>query len=86
MMGEVVGTGCILGGTVATFCGGVDDTLTAALHATLAFGLVGERADDTEYSGPASYHTNLLDAIWNLTPEAASDLDLDLDERVERIE
>ncbi|WP_411798878.1 hydroxyethylthiazole kinase [Halonotius sp. F2-221B] len=86
MMGEVVGTGCILGGAVATFCGGVDDTLTAALHATLAFGLVGERAADSEYSGPASYHTNLLDGIWNLTPEAASDLDVDLDERVERIE
>ena len=86
MMGEVVGTGCILGGTVATFCGGLDDTLTAALHATLAFGLVGERAADDEYSGPASYHTNLLDGIWNLTPEAASDLDVDLDDRVERVE
>jgi len=85
MMGEVVGTGCILGGTVATFCGGIDDTLTAALHATLAFGLVGERAADYEYSGPASYHRNLLDGIWNLTPEAASDLDVDLDERLERI-
>ena len=86
MMGEVVGTGCILGGTVATFCGGLDDTLTAALHATLAFGLVGERAADDEYSGPASYHTNLLDGIWNLTPDAASDLDVDLDDRVEHIE
>ena len=85
MMGAVVGTGCILGGTVASFCGGVDDTLTAALHATLAFGLVGERAADDEYSGPASYHTNQLDGIWNLTPEAASDLDVDLDDRVERI-
>ena len=86
MMGEVVGTGCILGGTVASFCGGIDDSLTAALHATLAFGLVGERAADNEYTGPASYHTNLLDGIWNLTPEAASDLDVDLEGRVERIE
>ena len=86
MMGEVVGTGCILGGAVATFCGGLEDTLTAALHATLAFGLVGERAADDEYTGPASYHTNLLDGIWNLTPEATSDLDVDLDERVARIE
>ena len=85
MMGEVVGTGCILGGTVATFCGGVDDTLTAALHATLAFGLAGERGAEADYEGPASYHTNLLDAIWNLTPEAAGDLDVDLDERVERV-
>ena len=86
MMGEVVGTGCILGGTVASFCGGIDDSLTAALHATLAFGLVGERAADNEYTGPASYHTNLLDGIWNLTPEVASDLDVDPDDRVERIE
>ena len=86
MMGEVVGTGCILGGTVASFCGGIDDSLTAALHATLAFGLVGERAAGDEYNGPASYHTNLLDGIWNLTPEVASDLDVDLDDRVERIE
>ena len=86
MMGEVVGTGCILGGAVASFCGGIDDSLTAALHATLAFGLVGERAADDEYNGPASYHTNLLDGIWNLTPEVASDLDVDLDDRVERIE
>mgnify|MGYP000742329893 CR=1 FL=1 len=85
MMGEVVGTGCVLGGAVATFCGGLEDTLTAALHATLAFGLIGERAADDEYNGPASYHTNLLDAIWNLTPEAASDLDVDLSERVERV-
>jgi len=85
MMGEVVGTGCVLGGAVATFCGGLEDTLTAALHATLAFGLIGERAADNEYNGPASYHTNLLDAIWNLTPEAASDLDVDLSERVERV-
>jgi len=85
MMGEVVGTGCILGGAVATFCGGVDDAETAALHATLAFGLVGERAAEAAYEGPASYHTNLLDAIWNLTPEAAGDLDVDLGERVERV-
>jgi hydroxyethylthiazole kinase len=69
MMGEVVGTGCMLGGTVATFCGGVADTETAALHATLAFGLVGERAADIDYNGPASYRTNFLDSVWNLTPE-----------------
>ncbi|TQQ83584.1 hydroxyethylthiazole kinase [Halonotius terrestris] len=86
MMGEVVGTGCMLGGTVATFCGGVDDTLTAALHATLAFGLVGERAADIDYNGPASYRTNFLDSVWNLTPDAAGDIDDDLSERVERVE
>ena len=83
MMGEVVGTGCMLGSTVATFCGGVDDSLTGALHGTLAFGLVGERAADIAHNGPASYRTNFLDSVWNFTPEAARGLSSDPTERVE---
>ena len=74
MMGEVVGTGCMLGSTVATFCGSLEKPLSAALHATLAFGLVGERAADIAHNGPASYRTNFLDAVWNLTPTAAAEL------------
>ncbi len=86
MMGEVVGTGCMLGSTVATFCGSVDDPLTAALHATLAYGIVGEQAAELAYNGPASYRTNFLDSVWNLTPDAASDLEIDLDDRLEHVE
>ena len=84
MMGEVVGTGCMLGSTVATFCGSVDDPLTAALHATLAFGLVGERAADLDHNGPASYNVNFLDSVWNFTPDVARELAVDPAERVER--
>ena len=84
MMGEVVGTGCMLGGTVASFCGGVEETLPAALHATLAFGLVGERAAEMGYNGPASYRTNFLDSVWNLTPAEAEEIDSALADRVER--
>jgi hydroxyethylthiazole kinase len=86
MMGEVVGTGCMLGSTVATFCGGVDDPLAAALHATLSFGLVGERADDLDYNGPASYNVNFLDSVWNFTPDVAAELGFDPAERVERVD
>jgi len=86
MMGEVVGTGCLLGSAVATFCGGVDDAETAALHATLAVGLVGERAAEMAYNGPASYRTNFLDSIWNLTPDAVDEFGTDLGDRVERVE
>ena len=86
MMGEVVGTGCMLGSSVASFRGGVEDSLTAALHATLAVGLVGEHAAELAHNGPASYRINVLDSVWNLTPEAAVDLTFEPDERVERIE
>ena len=84
MMGELVGTGCMLGSSVATFCGGVEDSLTAALHATLAFGLVGERAADSSHNGPASYRTNFLDSVWNFTPETARELTVDPNSRVDR--
>ena len=84
MMGEVVGTGCMLGSTVATFCGGVSDSLSAALHATLSFGLVGEQAADIAHNGPASYRTNFLDSVWNFTPETAKELSVDPMRRVER--
>lgn len=86
MMGEIVGTGCMLGSTVANFCSSVSKPLSAALHATLAFGLAGERAADIAYNGPASYRTNFLDSVWNFTPETARELDVDPETRVERVE
>lgn len=69
MMGRVVGTGCMLGVTLATFAGGmgVDRPLDAALTGTCAFGFAGERAADRgEYAGPASYRIAFLDAVANM--------------------
>ncbi|MDS0295592.1 hydroxyethylthiazole kinase [Halogeometricum luteum] len=84
MMGEVVGTGCMQGVTVATFAGAMEDTLTAALAGTLAFGVAGEAAADGqfgEYAGPASYKIAFLDAVAGL-----GGVDLpDGDERIERV-
>lgn len=77
MMGTFVGTGCMLGGTIASFASAIDDPLTAGLHGTLAFGIAGERAAKMEYNGPASYRTNFLDAVAGLDSESAATLDVD---------
>lgn len=70
MMGNVVGTGCMLGMTLAVFAGALEDTREAALAGTLAFGLAGEAAADGafgDYEGPASYRVAFLDAVAGLS-------------------
>ena len=84
MMGRVVGTGCMLGVTLATFAAGVgvDRPLEAALSGTIAFGLAGERAAaDGEWNGPASYRIAFLDAVAGMR----SDLPESGGDRVERV-
>lgn len=83
MLSTVVGTGCMLGATLAAFTGSLEDDPTAALHGTLAFGLAGERATDLEYNGPASYRINLIDSIAGLTPEVAAECEIG--DRIERV-
>ncbi len=84
MMGRAVGTGCMLGATVATFQGGLEDSLVAALSGTAGFGLAGEAAAADAFGtvhGPASYVTAFRDAIAGL-----SGVDHDpTAERVERV-
>jgi len=66
MMGRVVGTGCMLGVSLATFAAGLgtDAAADAALAGTLGFGLAGERAaTDGEWNGPASYRIAFLDSV-----------------------
>lgn len=77
MMGEVVGTGCMLGSSVAVFAAALEDSLSAALQATVAFGLAGERAADLEYNGPASYRINFLDSVFGLRECETRDLTVD---------
>lgn len=84
MLTTVIGTGCMLGSTLATFTSSLEDDLTAALHGTLAYGLAGERATDLEYNGPASYRTNFIDSIAGLTPKVATDLEIA--DRIERVQ
>ncbi|MFC7132949.1 MULTISPECIES: hydroxyethylthiazole kinase [Salinibaculum] len=68
-MGTVVGTGCMLGATLATFAGAIEDTEAAALAGTVAFGLAGEAAANGEFGefhGPASYNVAFKDAVAGL--------------------
>lgn len=75
-MGTIVGTGCMLGGTVAAFAGAIDDTEHAALAGTVAFGLAGEAAangDFGEVHGPASFNVSFKDSIAGLAETDTSD-------------
>ena len=76
MLGRVVGTGCMLGVTLATFAAALDDPLEASLAGTLSYGLAGEAAAAGafgEYHGPASYLTAFLDAVAGHDPTADPD-------------
>lgn len=74
MLATVVGTGCMLGVSIAVFAAAMDDDEAAALAATSAFGLAGEAAADGEYgeyAGPASFETAFRDAVADFDGEGA---------------
>lgn len=80
MMGRFVGSGCMLGVTVAAFAAGegTDRPLHAALAGTTAFGIAGERAAvDGDWAGPASYQTAFLDAVAGMDPDSLDDVAMD---------
>ena len=86
MLGSVVGTGCMLGATVATFAGALDDPDRAALLGTVAFGVAGEVATEGafgDYRGPASYHVAFLDAVAGLRSVELPDADARIEQRIE---
>jgi len=81
-LGTVVGTGCMLGGSLATVAGAVEDPKRAALAGTVAFGLAGEAAAAGEFGavhGPGSYNVAFKDAVAGLR-------DTDTDPADDRIE
>ena len=83
-MGTVVGTGCMLGASVATFAGAVEETEQAALAGTVAFGLAGEAAAAGEFGevhGPGSYNVAFKDSVAGLA-ETSHD---DADTRIEQV-
>ncbi len=79
MMGRFVGSGCMLGVTLATFLGGLGDpaALQAAINGTALFGIAGEgAAADGSWNGPASYKLAFLDRIGQLDANEAASLEL----------
>lgn len=77
MMGEVVGTGCMLGASLATFAAAIENPLSACLHGTVAFGIAGESAADLPHNGPASYRINFLDTVFDIRNVPASEFGVD---------
>lgn len=73
MMGSVTGTGCMLSCLTAAFVAASPaEPFRAAAAAVCAMGLCGEIAHDRLQPGEgnASYRTRILDAVYNLTPDA----------------
>jgi hydroxyethylthiazole kinase len=85
-MGSFVGSGCMLGSTLATVASTVGtsteapaSTLEASLVAVLAYGLAGERAADETSGGPASYRAAFMDTVAALADQPPT---VAVDERV----
>jgi len=77
-MGTVVGTGCMLGGSLATIAGALDDPERAALAGTVAFGLAGEAAAAGAFGdvhGPGSYSVAFKDAVAGVRDTATDPAD-----------
>lgn len=71
-MSRVTGTGCMLTALMGAFCGSCSDAFTAACSASAAMGIAGEIAEDQRLrkgTGNATFRTDLIDAIFNLTEE-----------------
>ncbi|GAB3418725.1 hydroxyethylthiazole kinase [Haloparvum alkalitolerans] len=79
-MGTFVGSGCMLGSTVAAFAA-VAPPLRAAVHASAVYGLAGERAAAEASDGPATYRTAFMDTVAAVADDRPA---VDLDERIER--
>ena len=73
MMKAVTGSGCQLSALLGAYVtANPENTLQAALAAVCAMGLAGEIAHErlTPLDGNASYRNYIIDAIYNMTPEA----------------
>jgi thiamine-phosphate diphosphorylase/hydroxyethylthiazole kinase len=84
LLGQITGAGCVLGTTIATFCGAASmaasgtsegvltkgDMLFATVAGTLALTIAAERAARREeVRGPGTFLPALIDELSVLTPE-----------------
>ena len=68
LMTRVTGIGCTASAIIGAFLAVDPDPLAAAAAALALVGLAGEKAAAVS-NGPGSLQVNLLDALYNLTPE-----------------
>jgi hydroxyethylthiazole kinase len=68
LLATITGSGCMSSTLTACFLA-VDTSVDGAAAALAAFGVAGEEAA-REARGPGTFHANLYDALYNLTPES----------------
>lgn len=71
-MSRITGSGCMLTALLGAFCGANAAPLPAAAAAVAAMDLAGERAEALRLqkgTGNATFRTDLIDAVFNLTEE-----------------
>lgn len=71
IMSKVTGTGCMCTALIGSYLGGCKDNLIAALSGVVSMGIAGERAYERleKNEGTGKLRLNILDEIFNLTPE-----------------
>jgi hydroxyethylthiazole kinase len=68
LLATITGSGCMSSALTGCFVA-VDASVDGAAAALAAFGLAGEDAA-RDARGPGTFHANLYDALYNLTPES----------------
>jgi hydroxyethylthiazole kinase len=71
-MARITGSGCMLTALIGAFCGGNRNYFSAACSAVAAMGICGEIAEEKRIrngTGSATFRTDLIDAVFNLTEE-----------------
>ena len=72
-MARITGSGCMLTSLIGAFCGAdPDDPLAAVCSAMGVMGVCGELAEKRRlqnHTGNATFRTDLIDAVFNLTEQ-----------------
>ena len=65
-MGKITGSGCMQSAIIASFLGGVENTLLACVCGACAWGICGEIAEQ-KMEGTMSFRMHLIDALSNMS-------------------
>ncbi len=71
-MARITGSGCMLTSLIGAFCGACAEPFLATCSAVAAMGISGELAEEKRLrngTGNATFRTDLIDAVYNLTEE-----------------
>lgn len=71
-MARITGSGCMLTSLIGAFCGAWDEPFPATCAAMAAMGISGEIAEEKRLrngTGNATFRSDLIDAVFNLTEE-----------------